>query len=96
MCSPGGQQIQTDPDERRENNSANTPNDKFGLGDRYPLQIWISDVNMKTWFYKKTLSDLPGAFSYPDGIVTDDGHILFAFEFNRHDTYFVDHEILPS
>lgn len=71
----------------------NTPNSNFGLENRYPLEIWISDDDMKSWRYKRTLTNMPGGFSYADGIATDDGHILFAFEFNRHDIYFVDHKI---
>lgn len=71
----------------------NTPNSNFGLENRYPLEIWISDDDMKSWRYKRSLTNMPGGFSYADGIATDDGHILFAFEFNRHDIYFVDHKI---
>lgn len=64
------------------------------LTDRYPLEIWISDDNMETWSYKKTLMDLPGAISYPDGFCTEDSsHICLAVEFNRHDIYYIDHEV---
>jgi len=64
------------------------------LTDRYPLALWISRDGMKTWPYKRELITLPGAISYPDGFCSTDGkHVYLAVEFNRHDIYFVDHEI---
>lgn len=64
------------------------------LTDRYPLEIWISDDNMETWGYKRKLLEIPGAISYPDGFCTEDGrNIKLAVEFNRHDIYYIDHEI---
>lgn len=64
------------------------------LEDRNPLELWISDDGMKSWNYKRTLIDFPGAVSYPDGFCTTDGrHIMLSVEFNRHDIYFLDHEI---
>ena len=69
-------------------------NRSFRLTDRYPLEIWISDDYMKTWKYQKRILSFPGAISYPDGFCTPDGrHIRFAIEFNRHDVYYIDHEI---
>jgi predicted neuraminidase len=60
--------------------------------DRQPLAVWITDDDMATWSYQETLVTFPGWHSYPDGIVDDDGTtILLAFEFNRHDIYFVEH-----
>ncbi len=64
------------------------------LTDRYPLEIWISDDDMMTWGYKRTLIDMPGAISYPDGFFSEDGkHVCLAIEFNRHDIYYIDHEV---
>lgn len=74
----------------------NTPNNSTSLDliNRNPLSLWISYDNLKTFEYKKDLIDFPGYLSYPDGIVSDDGKkVLFAFEFNRHDIYFVEHTI---
>lgn len=68
----------------------NTPNSKRGLNSRYPLQIWLSDDNMKSWYKKITVSEFPGAYSYANGFIDERGHLLMAFEFNRHDIYFVD------
>ena len=67
---------------------------KDWLANRNPLELWISDDGMEHWNYKRTLIDFPGGISYPDGFCTEDGrHILLAVEFNRHDIYFLDHEI---
>lgn len=72
----------------------NTFNDGNTYKDRNPLSLWISDDDMKTWTYQRELVSFPGWLSYPDGVVSDCGKkILFAFEFNRHDIYFVEHEI---
>ena len=69
-----------------------TPNSKCGMRERNPLAVWYSYDNMVTWPRKHVISDFPGCFCYPDG-VAEDGHILFAIEFNRHEILFVDHEI---
>lgn len=72
----------------------NTPNSELGLRKRYPLEIWISSDDLKTFSYKRTVASMPGAYSYSDGVATADcKKILFAFEFNRHDIYFVEHTI---
>ena len=64
------------------------------LTDRYPLSVWISSDGMASWPYRRDLVDFPGAFSYPDGFCSKDGrHLRFAVEFNRHDIYYIDHEI---
>lgn len=68
----------------------NTPNPKTGFKYRTPLEVWISSDGLRTWRYRKRVSDFPGWLSYPDGFATRDGkEILFAFELNRHDVYFV-------
>lgn len=64
--------------------------------DRQPLSVWISDDDMQTWSYKRQLVRFPGWHAYPDGVVSPDGSKLWlAFEFNRHDIYFIEHT-LPS
>jgi len=64
------------------------------ITDRCPLALWISSDGMKTWYYKRDLITFPGAISYPDGFCSADGkHIYLSIEFNRHDIYFIDHEI---
>ena len=73
-----------------------TPNnegmEKGTWAKRFPLQIWISDDDMKTWGYKKTITDFPGNYSYSDGFY-ENGHIKFTIEHNRHDILFIDHTI---
>lgn len=59
---------------------------------RYPLQLWISDDDMKTWKYKTTLVDFPGAYSYTDGFY-ENGHIKFVIEHNRHTILYFDVEL---
>ena len=70
----------------------NTPNPRPGMKNRNPLEIWISDDDMRTWRYKKRVLDFPGWLSYPDGFAEGD-RIRFAFELNRHDVYFADCDI---
>ena len=72
----------------------NTPNEKLAKKKktRNPLAIWISDDDMKSWKYKKVLSDFPGAYCYADGIY-EDGHIRFTIEHNRHTILFFDVEL---
>ena len=60
----------------------NTPNGKVGFRYRNPLEIWISDDDMRSWRYKKRVLDFPGWLSYPDGFA-DGERIVFAFEVNR-------------
>ena len=69
-----------------------TPNGQLGFSGRMPLAIWISDDDMKTWSDKRTISDFPVYYCYPDGFY-EDGHILFTIELNRHEILFVDHEL---
>lgn len=74
----------------------NTPNNKEGifyLRKRFPLEVWVSADDMRTWGKKIRVSDFPGAYSYADGFIDDDGHLKLAFEFNRHDVYFADIDI---
>jgi len=66
----------------------NTPNPS----KRYPLQLWISDDDMKTWSSKTTLTDFPGSYSYTDGFY-ENGHIKFVIEHNRHTILYFDVEL---
>ncbi len=64
---------------------------------RVPLSVWISDDDMKTWGYQKVISDFPGGFCYPDGVVEEDGrHIRFSIEYSRYNLLFIDHEVESS
>ncbi|MBA4032743.1 MAG: exo-alpha-sialidase [Planctomyces sp.] len=56
---------------------------------RSPLSLWISFDGMKTWPYRRVLvpesSDGPkGRLNYPDGFVSEDGYLHFAYDDNRH------------
>ena len=72
----------------------NTPNEKLARKHktRNPLAIWISDDDMKSWKYKKVLTDFPGAYCYADGIWEDE-HIRFTIEHNRHTILYFDVEL---
>ena len=65
-----------------------TPDPKW----RFPLELWISDDNMKTWGNKTVLTDFPGVYSYSDGFY-EDGHIRFTVEHNRHSIIYFDVEL---
>jgi len=56
---------------------------------RFPLELWISDDDMKTWSSKTVLTDFPGQYSYADGFY-EDGHIHFVIEHNRHTILYFD------
>lgn len=58
------------------------------MNSRFPLEVWISSNDTKTWDYKKSLTTFPGWVSYPDGFIEND-QLYVAFEFNRHDIYFI-------
>lgn len=67
-----------------------TPNDcGKGYGRREPLEVWISDDDMKSWGQKIRLTDFPGEYHYADGFY-ENGHILFVIEHNRHTILFFD------
>jgi len=74
-----------------------TPNNKGMDGNtwgvkREPLELWISDDNMKTWCEKIRLTDFPGNYCYTDGFY-EDGHIKFVIEHNRHTVLYFDVEL---
>lgn len=56
---------------------------------RAPLELWISDDDMKTWSSKTLLTDFPGTYHYADGFY-EDGHIRFVIEHNRHTILYFD------
>lgn len=59
-------------------------------GNRWPMSMWISDDDMRTWGYKRDLVTFPGSLAYPDGFVDEqEGCIHFAFDYNRHDMILV-------
>ncbi len=66
----------------------NTFRQGMRYNDRNPLSVWVSYDGMNSWGKKIVAVDFPGWLSYPDGICHS-GEVLFAFEFNRHDVYFV-------
>lgn len=65
----------------------NTPQNIVGFSHRNPLAIWISEDG-ENWLYKKNIVKYKGWISYPDGVIKDNT-LLFAFEYNRKDIYFV-------
>lgn len=67
-------------------NNADIGNDTWG---RYPLALWISEDDMKSWKFKAVLTEFPGAYSYSDGFY-ENKHILFTIEHNRHTILFFD------
>lgn len=71
----------------------NTPNSVAGMSARYPLSLWISDDDMRTWKYKVNLTDFPGSYCYADGFY-ENGHIIFSIEHNRHSILFFDVELV--
>ena len=74
-----------------------TPNNEWILtrgrisGYRNPLELWITEDDMKTW-KKMNLTDFPGTYHYTDGFY-EDGHIRFVIEHNRHTILYFDVEL---
>ncbi|MFZ2658065.1 MAG: sialidase family protein [Victivallales bacterium] len=65
--------------------------------NRNPLSMWISDDDMKTWGYRRMLTDFPGSLSYPDGFVDEkEEYVHFVFDYNRHDVIYWGAEIPAS
>lgn len=72
----------------------NTPNKVYSYETRYPLEIWISDDNMNSWYIKDRVSDFPGLYAYPNGFEDKENkELIFTFEFNRHDIYLVRYKL---
>lgn len=57
---------------------------------RWPLSLWISNDDMKSWAYQRDVVTFPGQLAYPDGFV-DEGeeYLHFVFDYNRHDVIYV-------
>ncbi len=57
--------------------------------NRNPLSVWISDDDLRTWNYKRDLTDFPGMLAYPDGELDEAANVLHvAFDYNRHDVIY--------
>ena len=72
------------------NSQTTHPNRKPGASvQRNPLALWISSDDMRTWGYRRILTDFPGMLAYPDGVVDDrEEYLHFAFDYNRHDVIY--------
>jgi len=72
------------------NPATSHPNSKRqALCNRNPLALWISEDDMRTWGYRRVLTDFPGMLAYPDGVVDKkEEYIQFAFDYNRHDVIY--------
>lgn len=56
---------------------------------RNPLALWISDDDMRSWGYRRVLTDFPGMLAYPDGVIDEEErYIHLAFDYNRHDVIY--------
>jgi hypothetical protein len=66
-----------------------TPNPKAGFENRYPLAVWISDDNLRSFADRRVVTDFPGRYCYPDGFC-ENGRLLFTIEINRHEILFFD------
>lgn len=62
------------------------------IGQRFPLSLWISTDDMKTWEFKTALTNFPGCYSYCGGFY-ENGHIMFTVEHNRHTVLLFDVEL---
>lgn len=57
---------------------------------RWPLEIWRSTDDLRTWPQREVIVDFPGRLQYPDGFVDDEtGELCFTFDYNRHDVVLV-------
>lgn len=65
----------------------NTPKSETGFSNRTPLEMWMSK-DLVNWNQKEVVCDYSGWISYPDGVVHNN-ELLFAFEYNRKEIYFV-------
>lgn len=64
---------------------------------RNPLSIWISDDDMRSWGYKRDLTDFPGMLAYPDGVLDESTNTLhIAFDYNRHDVIYWGAKLPPT
>jgi predicted neuraminidase len=66
------------------------PSSKTGMDGRYPLSLWISSDDLKTWSEKRDIIIFPGRHSYPDGFLDEDeGFIHFCYDYNKHDVIYI-------
>jgi predicted neuraminidase len=65
--------------------------------NRNPLSLWVSFDGMRTWSYRRTLLDKPGArLAYPDGFVSKDkSYLHFAFDDTRRRAVYVGAKLPP-
>lgn len=59
---------------------------------RYPLKLWISDDDMKTWGEQYIIAEPPYTYHYPDGFY-ENGHIKFVIERDRNTILYFDIEL---
>jgi hypothetical protein len=55
---------------------------------RTPLEMWVSDNDMKTWNYKQTLVEAPKLAQYPDGFYDPGKGCIFLVWEDDHRVYF--------
>ena len=69
----------------------NTPNKGRLLTDRHPLCIWVSNDDLRSWYYKAEIDNTAPCLSYPDGIADGSGKVLVSYEVNRKEIWFAEH-----
>ncbi len=62
---------------------------------RDPLSIWISNDEMESWYIKENVAT-GGNFSYPAPLVLNNGRVVFAYDLNRRQNYFVEVDFLDK
>ena len=59
---------------------------------RWPLEVWVSEDDIKTWSKKIRVTDFPGEYHYPNGYYKE-GKLCFVIEHNRHTVLYIDLDI---
>ena len=59
---------------------------------RWPLEIWVSKDDLKTWNKKIQVTDFPGEYHYPNGYYKNN-KLSFVIEHNRHSVLYIETEI---
>ncbi len=72
------------------NSQTTHPNNKdYAWLQRNPLAIWVSYDDLRTWAYKRVLTDFPGMLAYPDGVIdAAEEYLHLVFDYNRHDVIY--------
>lgn len=70
----------------------NTPQSENGYSHRNPLSCWIMTKKIKNCIFKEDVVKETGWISYPDGVIVNK-KLLFAYEYNRKEVYFVEHDL---